>query len=336
MYVMFIVLFLTLSLASSAMASALSSLSMHHLKHLAKKRDDIAVKLYPLKARGSAVWLTLELFRTIFLVATICMLATKLSPWLLGILIGLIIFFVFSVFLKMYLEPIGTQLLIWFSEPILEVTQFLKFVTLPLGRALDGITDQKTRVLTRQDLLQSLASLDAEDTNLSKSEINLLRAAMNFSDLKVEDVMVPKRKLKLVKVDEVLTPVVLDELHRNGQNFFPVIDKEKEVVGMLAMKDVMDIHSQPEVMKTMGKAVFVLENDRLEQVLREFYDTSELAFVVKSEADGFSGIVSLEAVMAVLFEKNRAEEVVDESKEEVSETQEQPEQIAQTETDVVE
>ena len=340
MEIVTIILTLFLALACSVMAAALGSLSTHHLRHLAKQNDPVAEKLYPLKARGAAVWLTLEMFKVIFLVIAICMLSVRLTPWLLGLLAGLFIFLTFSLVAGLFLKSFGMRLLVLTSEPVLEVAHALKFITLPLGRMLDNLAENQPETLTSDEFKRTLQKLAPEGTNLNASELGLLKGVLDFGGIKVEDVMLPKGKLKLVQVDEILTPVVLDELHRNGRGYFPVTGSDKEVVGILDMKDVMDIHSQPEVAKEMQKAVFVGEADPLDVVIRQFYETKQVVFAVKNEAEDFSGLVALEAVLHKLLPEKAAEQTVAQ-KEDVpnDEARKDPasdEQIAETGVDVVE
>jgi len=319
-----VVLFI-LSLLLSAMIAAYGTLSTSHLRHWARQHDEAASKLYPLKARGSASLLTLELFRAIAVAAMAAILAVRLSPLLVGLILASMLFGAFVLLVQMYLKPIGMQLLVWLGAPLLFITHILKLLTLPLGRALDSFLADEPSTLTRSDLSKTLKKIVVDDTDLTKQELRMLKQVLEFNHGTVHDFMVPKKSLSLVDINESLTPVVLDELHRNGQDYFPVSDKANGVVGLLSKQDITDINRRPVVVETMKKAEFIDENKSLINAAEQFYTSKQPALIVNDEEGNIAGLLTADTVLKALIGEQEEEEI-----EDVTVTEpENPEQIAE-------
>lgn len=345
---------LIVSLLLTAMIAAYGTLSTSHLRHWARQHDPAASKLYPLKARGSAAFLTLELFRAILLSITVVFLANNTSAWLAGLVLALIFFIFFALLAQLYLKPVGIQLLIWLSSPILSVTHALRPVMLPLGSRLDKYLAEEPATLTRSDLRQTLRNVAPEDTDLTPQELSSLSQILKFSVKNVHDTMLSKRHLSLISINEVLTPVVLDELHKSGQDYFPVMATDNKTVdGVLYMQDVMDISHNPSVAATMRKVQFVDENQLLADVVEQYYATKQPVFIATNGAGNIAGLISMDMVLKEIIgvkpEPEPEEEAIDPSDGEqltelepvADEQTAEPEsisdeQIAEPEPDVVE
>jgi CBS domain containing-hemolysin-like protein len=318
MSIIALIIFLAMSVGFSAMVAAYGTLSTAHLRHWARMRDPAAQKLYPLKARGSAALLTIELLRAVSIGISVALLAVRLSPWLTGFILVLIVFGIFVLLSQLYFKPFGMQLLVWLSAPILSITHALKPVLLPLGRVLDKYLDEEPVALTRSDLSKMLSSVAPEDTDLSSDEITMLARALEFERKIVYDLMVPKRHLMTVPVTEILTPVIVNELHTSGQDYFPVMDEQrKTAVGVLAMQDITDITHHATVADAMQRAQFVGEDEPLKAVLQAFYTTKQQVFIVLNGTETMMGIISLEVVLAELVGMPALLETASEPAEEV-------------------
>jgi CBS domain containing-hemolysin-like protein len=287
------------------MSAAYATLSTSHLRHWAKAKDPAAQKLYPLKARGSAVLLTIELLRAITLAIAIALLSNSFSAWFMALLLTVIFFFAFVVLTQLFLKPFGMRLLIWLSGPLLFVTHMLKFATLPLGRVFDHFIDNEPATITRHDLAKTLMSVSPEDTDLTTDEVRILTKVLDFSKRTVHEVMIPKSKVVTVKVDEALSPVMLDELHKTGHARFPVMSEDNtSIVGTLTMHDLADLKHSSSVADVMQSKVYFVEEDRtLDHVLDTFYKTRQSVFVVLNMASDMVGLISIEDVLEQILGK---------------------------------
>ncbi len=281
------------------MVAAYSTLSTAHLRHWGRKKDPTAKKLYPLKAEGSATLLTLELFRALSLSASIILLSSLLSPVWAWLLAAAAFFVAFIVLTQLYLKPLGLKLLAQTSEVILFLTRVLKPVTFPLGRVFDRFIAEEPVTLTRTDLGKLIREVEPEDTDISGGELRILGHALTFGDKVVHDIMTPYKEVTSASINEVISPIVLDELHSSGHSRFPVLSEDgKGTAGILYMHDLHDIKDHSTVKEVMRKHVYYVNEDReLEHVLQAFRRTKQHLFVVVNTAAEPVGVITIEDVV---------------------------------------
>jgi len=292
------------------MVAGYATLSTSHLRHWARQKDAAAKKLYPLKARGSGVLLTLELLRAFSFSAVVILVTNNFGIWQSWAIISVLLFVAFIVLTQLYLKPFGIRLLVWLSSPLLALTNGLKPIMLPLGRLFYSFLDEEPVTLTKEELQRMLEAVSPEDTDLSEEELRILESVLTYSARTVHDIMIPKSKVVTVPVGEALTPIVLDGLYKTGHAHFPVMgDDKKTVVGMLNMHDIMDINRHPSVEAAMQQKVYFVDEDRgLDHALEVFYKTKQTVFVVHNSASDMVGIITMEDILQQILGKPGAKE----------------------------
>lgn len=294
-----------LSLCLTAMAISLRNLSTPYLRYWARKGEAMSKALYPLKARGSAVLLTIELFRAVAVSGTLVLLTGffwGVFAWLIG---SVILFAVFVVLSELYLRPLGTRLLAWGSGTLLALAQLLKFIMVPLGRVFDRFIAETPVTLTREELEHMLGALAPADTDLSADELRIIKHALAFGERTVHNIMTPRSVIVSVKEDDTLSPVLLDELHASGHTRFPVLAAAGDsAVGILYVKDLLDAKAHSKVHELMHKPLhFVNENRELDHVLQAFLRTKQHMFLVVNEFAEVTGLVTIEDVVEQILGK---------------------------------
>ncbi|MCA9347956.1 CBS domain-containing protein [Candidatus Saccharibacteria bacterium] len=294
-----------LSIALTAMSTALRSMSLPYLKYWARKGELISKQIYPLKSRGSATYITIELFRAVVLSATLVAMA-DLFGWFLGLVIGAVVFFVvFIVLTELYLRPVGIWLLAKTSPYLLRLSFWLKPVTTPLGRAFDRFLAEEPVTITRSELEDTLVGVQPVDTDLSADEIRILRHALTFGKKTVHDIMTPRTVISSVHADDVISPILLDELHKTGHSRFPVFDQENEIVaGMLYIKDLVESKKNATVADFMHSPVhYVNEERELDHVLQAFIRTKQHMFIVVNQFAEITGLITIEDIVEQVLGK---------------------------------
>jgi CBS domain containing-hemolysin-like protein len=294
-----------LSLLLTAMSISLRGLSTPHLRYWARKGEATAKALYPLKARGSAVLLTIELFRALAISGTLVILATKffgIYAWLLG---ATVLFLVFVVLTELYLKPFGTRLLAATGSLLLSTSQTLKFMMLPLGRVFDKFLAEQPVTMTRSELSNMLETISTSDTDLSSDELRIIKHALSFGEKTVHDIMTPRSVVTSVKVTDVLSPILLDELHKSGHSRFPVLAEAGDhAIGLLYIKDLIDAKTHSSVQELMHKPIhYVNENRELDHVLQAFIRTKQHMFLVVNSFAEITGLVTIEDVVEQVLGK---------------------------------
>jgi CBS domain containing-hemolysin-like protein len=288
------------------MSLSLRSLSTPYLRYWARRGDLISKRLYPLKGGGSAVLLTIELLRSLSISGTLIVLAGQLWgvwAWLVG---ASVLFLVFVVLGELYLKPIGTRLLSIGSSSLLTLTRLLKPVTMPLGRIFDRFLADEPVVLTRSELTHMINSVETADTDLSTDELRIVRHALVFGEKKVHDIMTPRSVIVSVRSDDILSPPLLDELHKSGHSRFPVFaGNGTDAVGLLYIKDLLEADKHHGLVSDLMRkpAHFVNEIRELDHVLQAFIRTKQHMFMVVNEFAEITGLVTIEDVVEQILGK---------------------------------
>ena len=151
----------------------------------------------------------------------------------------------------------------------------------------------------REDLLEILR--EAEEKHLlDKYALKMLEGVLQVSEQRARDVMVPRKKMIVLKKHaslEEIYPVVIEY----GHSRFPVISEDKsEVVGILLAKDLL-VHAidrkDIKVEELMRPATVVPESKRLNVLLKEFRAKRSHMAIVVDEYGAVAGVVTIEDVL---------------------------------------
>lgn len=151
----------------------------------------------------------------------------------------------------------------------------------------------------REDLLDILR--EAEEKHLlDKYALKMLEGVLQVSEQRARDVMVPRKKMIVLKKDaslEEIYPIVIEY----GHSRFPVISEDKsEVVGILLAKDLL-AHAigrkDIKVAELMRAATVVPESKRLNVLLKDFRVKRSHMAIVVDEYGAVAGVVTIEDVL---------------------------------------
>lgn len=151
----------------------------------------------------------------------------------------------------------------------------------------------------RGDLLEILR--EAEEKHLvDKYALKMLEGVLQVSEQRARDVMVPRKKMIVLKKDALLNDVYSTVIEY-GHSRFPVISEDKsEVVGILLAKDLL-AHAlnrkEIKVEELMRAATVVPESKRLNVLLKEFRAKRSHMAIVVDEYGAVAGVVTIEDVL---------------------------------------
>jgi magnesium and cobalt transporter len=151
----------------------------------------------------------------------------------------------------------------------------------------------------REQLIQLLHS--AFERNLLDADaLGMIEGALQVSEMKVRDVMIPRAQMDVIDINETpdeFIPQVMATAHSR----FPVIDRDRDhVIGILLAKDLLRFYAGEEefnVRDMLRPAVFVPESKRLNVLLREFRRSRNHMAIVVDEYGGVAGLVTIEDVL---------------------------------------
>jgi len=242
---------------------------------------------------------------SLFLVMSVALLVAA-SGWLIGLLLSTILALEYGAIARITIvrrhmqklyEKHETQL-IHLIESYPRIFSFIKTVT---------AATTEPRINSKEELLHLVAN---DGGVLSREEKSLVQNGLSFDTRNVRDIMTPRSVIDTVNKNEVLGPLVLDDLHKTGHSRFVVIDGDLDhTVGILHVRSLLnlDVHKKKthKVEHAMEARVFYIHEDQsLSHALAAFLKTHHHLFVVVNEFRETVGLLSLEDVIeAVLGRK---------------------------------
>lgn len=169
----------------------------------------------------------------------------------------------------------------------------------------------------RIDSREELQHLIAEsDSVLTPDEKKMIVHSLSFNDRLVSSIMTPCHKIVSISRLEFLGPLTLDELHKVGHSWLPVIDGDLDhIIGILNTKDLMtlDIKRSLTAEKAMQskKVYYIREDQTLHYALVALLHTHHHILIVVNESKETVGILTLEDIIKALLGR----ELVDEFKD---------------------
>ena len=176
-------------------------------------------------------------------------------------------------------------------------------------RGVPRSSEIKTQVDSRQEFLHVA---EQSPHVLSKSELLLVKNGLKFGERLVESVMTPRSVIDSIKQEDVLGPLLMDELHKTGHSRFPVIDGDVDhVVGVLYIHNLLQLHDKKthKAGSLMSTPVYYIKEDQaLDHALAAFLRTHHHLFVVVNEYRETVGILTLEDTIEALLGRKIVDE----------------------------
>jgi CBS domain containing-hemolysin-like protein len=220
--------------------------------------------------------------------------------FILAIVSGLVLFAAFDFIAGLFSAAVirnskKPQVFVWFFMSII-------FLSYPFRKLLErGIRQEKIikrNTLTFSDLSEVIEHSEAKPEEEQEKE--LMKGVLNFSDLEVKEVM--RSRVDVVSF-ATITPFsqVISGIIESGYSRFPVTGENLDnVLGILHIKDVIPFLSQDDDFiwyEHIRSALFVPENLKINELLREFQLKKTHIAVIVDEYGGTSGIVTLEDII---------------------------------------
>ncbi len=151
--------------------------------------------------------------------------------------------------------------------------------------------------VTEEDL-RAMADVAAEEEVIEREERKLIHSIFEFGDTVVREVMVPRPDMVAVDADTTIETSI-ERAIENGYSRIPVHEGSTDnIVGLVYLKDLVARArggaGQESVRRALRPAVFVPEQKRVAELLREMQSQQFHMAIVVDEYGGTAGIVTLE------------------------------------------
>lgn len=117
-------------------------------------------------------------------------------------------------------------------------------VAKPLQILLDRLfSDEGAHLQSRHELgIMITEHLGHEESELDDDEVEIIRGALQLSEKRVRDIMLPIKEVFWLTPTTVLTDKKIDEIKAVGRSRIPIFNRDKtQCYGVLLMKDLVDI-----------------------------------------------------------------------------------------------
>jgi len=191
-----------------------------------------------------------------------------------------------------------------FATMMVMPLRVLSILSIPLSKPLLGLNNmvekrlgQKKSDFSVEKLSQALELTSANAT--TEEEQKILEGIVSFGRTETVQIMKPRTDVFAISDDDTYKNV-LSEIVKKGYSRNPVYHENIDtIIGVLYAKDLL-----PHLSKTdfkwqtlLRKPIFVPENKKLDDLLKEFQDKKIHLAVVVDEYGGTSGIVTLEDII---------------------------------------
>jgi putative hemolysin len=192
----------------------------------------------------------------------------------------------------LYVRPLS--FIAWLLTPFVAA---LSWIAMAFSRVLGGIPTPRS--LASPDEIRTMISVGRNEGTVEEHEARLLHKVFEFGDRPVREVMIPRPEVIAIEQGSKLSDL-LKLYAENPMSRFPVIKENMDnVVGMLAMKDVLmalakdNINDENIIDELMRPAYFAPESKHTDELFAEMRDNNYRMCVVVDEYGGTAGIVSL-------------------------------------------
>ena len=293
-------------------AGALILTSRYELKKKAQNGDRQAKIIYGLTASGREIYVAMLLGAV--LAASLLVIALNTITWglvaailatLLVVIGGILVPFIYG-------QKLGINLTVMLAPVAEKILTLLRPIAKPLANKIDLILGKKSILYSKEQLLKIIDDhTKLPFSDITADEATLVRNSLTFGQLKINNIMVPRKVVDMVSVHDQIGPLVMDELHKSGHSRFPVYDPKQDdtIVGTLYLRNLVGEKQSGPIKKLMNpKVYFVHEELDLNHALDAFIKTKHHLFIVVNNFEEFVGILTIEDVIEQILGRQIVDE----------------------------
>lgn len=155
--------------------------------------------------------------------------------------------------------------------------------------------------VTEEELIYLVEEIEDEGV-LEEQESNLVRSALEFDEITIEEILVPRVNIIAVSLYEDVEKIKEVFLTENYSRL-PVYDKNiDDIVGIIRQSDFFSlyIHGEKDISKALKKPLYISGHKKISEVLMLMQKSKIHMAVVVDQYGGTEGIVTLEDILEEL------------------------------------
>lgn len=319
----------------SATETAFSSLNRIRIKNMADKGNKKAKLVLRLSENYDSLLSTILIGNNIVNIAS-ASLATVLFVKLLGdeagpsvsTLVTTVVVLIFGEVSPKSIAKESPEKFAMFSAPILNVLRIIltpfNFLFGQWKKLLSLIfKSDEDRSITEEELLTIVEEAE-EEGGIDEQESELIRSAIEFSELEAVEILTPRIDVTGVSVEDSKEEIA-KIFAETGYSRLPIYEESMDhILGIISQKDFHNAvyHTDKEVASIIRPVLFIAKNKKIDKLLKELQQKKSHMAVVMDEFGGTVGIVTLEDIL---------EELVGDIWDEHDEIVQEVEQVAENE-----
>ncbi len=152
-----------------------------------------------------------------------------------------------------------------------------------------------------EDDLRTMADVAADEEVIEREERRLIHSIFEFGDTVVREVMVPRPDMVAIEADATIEHAIEAAIHAGYSRIPAYEDTTDNIVGLVYLKDLVQRAraggGQEPIRAVVRPAVFVPEQKRVAELLREMQNQQFHMAIVIDEHGGTAGLVTLEDLL---------------------------------------
>lgn len=203
------------------------------------------------------------------------------------------------------------------------LSPFIKLLSLSTNGFLHliGMKTENLEEAVSEEEIKKMLETGSENGVFNEIEKEMINSIFSFDDKTAKDVMVPRREVFAIDIEEPLEKI-LDEILETRHSRIPVYEEQIDnIIGILQVKDVMiearkKSFEEVDIRALLKEVFFVPDGKSTDELFREMQKTKNRMAVLIDEYGGVSGILTVEDLVEEVMG-----EITDEHEEEVVELQ---------------
>ncbi len=191
---------------------------------------------------------------------------------------------------------------------VIKILQINYYLFLPAVKAfcwlIDRVLGENAKLsgrLVTKDEIEFLVSKAEKEKTIDSKQLDLLSSILEFPTIKARDIMIPRSRIKHIKVSSSIEEI-LEEIKKSNHSRYPVCNEDLDsILGFLHVKDLVldDVRSQKDfsVKSRLKSPFFVYEHMKIQAIFDHMNRKKVHLAIVKDENGLVTGIITLEDIM---------------------------------------
>lgn len=233
-----------ISAVCSGLNIALMSLDISDLRRKAKLGNAAAKRVLPLR-RNSHLSLAGILLTNVGAVSASSLV---LEHHVGGIIAGLVSTLLIVIFGEIFPQALFNRRALFYVATLAPALRLMIILTYPVSKPLQLLLDklfgkERSKLQSRHELgIMITEHLGRQESELDEDEVEIIRGALQLSEKRVRDIMMPIEDVFWLTPDTKLTPKKIDEIKAMGRSRIPIFNRRlTQCYGVLLMKELVDI-----------------------------------------------------------------------------------------------